>query len=317
MAEVAGRMIGTWCSRDIAVDLGTATTRVSTLRHGGMVEGPSASALQRGVIVNPEAAASVLQGLLTRLRWLGLMRPRVLACTPTDATPEERAAVVTAARDAGAVAVAVVPEPLAAAVGAGLDVASPYAQLVVDIGHGVTDCAVIRQGELIASRAVRIACVDLHTAAAALAARRTGLQLLPGEAERLVQRAGVPPRIGEPPAIKVTGRFARERVSALVDAREVAEVLEPVVAGMLGGVIALLHDLPGRAGAEIIESGLLVTGGGALLPGMCERLADATGIAARRAADPLRAVIRGAREILPTVVQHDLWQHGAVIRHGM
>jgi rod shape-determining protein MreB len=310
-------MIGAWCNRDLAVDLGTATTRVSALRHGRLVEGPSASALQHGVIVNPEAAAGVLEGLFARLRRLGLLRPRVLVCLPTDVTPGERAAVVAAARAAGAVAVAMVPEPLAAAVGAGLDVSSPYAQLVIDIGHGVSDCAVIRQGEVIASSAVRIACADLHSAASVLAARRTGLQLLPGEAERLVRQVGVAPLVGAAPALKVTGRFARERVSALVEVREVAEVLEPVVARMLGGVTALLRDLPGRAGAEIIESGLLVTGGGALLSGVCDRLAAATGMAVRRAADPLRAVIRGAREILPTVVQHDLWQHGTVSRHGV
>ncbi len=302
-------MIGSCFNRDLAVDLGTATTRVSALGRGCRVEASSASALRSGVIVNPEAAAGVLQGLLARLNWLGLLRPRVLACVPTDATADEHAAVVAAARDAGAVAVTVVPEPLAAAVGAGLDVASPYAQLVVDIGHGVTDCAVIRQGEVIASRAVRVACADLHVAVAALAAQRTGLQLLPCEAERLVRRIGVPPFPVEDGAFKVTGRFAHERISALLEARELAEALEPLAVRMFEAVTVLLRDLPGSAGAEIIESGLLVTGGGALLPGVCERLTTITGISARRAANPLLTVIQGAREILPTVVKHDLWQH--------
>ena len=100
-------------------------------------------------------------------------------------------------------------------------------------------------------------------------------------------------------------------VRVAVDVEDVADALAPVITRMLSGVTDLVRELPVLYGAEIVETGILLTGGGALLPGMTERLAAETGVSVRRAADPLRAVIRGAREILPTVARHNLWQHHA------
>jgi rod shape-determining protein MreB len=308
-------MIGAWWSRDVAVDFGTATTRVSIPQRTRVLESPSRAeegpALRSGAVVNREAAASVLYRLMQRLRHFGVLRPRLLACVPTDVSPDERDAVFDSLSQVGAAAISVVPEPLAAAVGAGLDVSSPYAQLVVDIGHGVTDCAVIRSSEVTVTRAVRCACSDLQAAAAALVMQRFGLELLPGEADRLVRLVGVVPLAGRAERFRVNGRAGSLGVRVAVDGEELAETLEPVVARMLSGVTALVRELPAHYGAEIVETGILLTGGGALLPGMTERLAAETGVAVRRAADPLRAVIRGAREILPTVARHDLWQHHA------
>lgn len=308
-------MIEALCNRDIAVDLGTATTRVSFAQRSRVVECPSriaqVSALRSGVVVDPEAAASVLYGLLQRLRRVGLMRPRLLACVPTDISPDEHAAMSDSLQQVGAEAFSLVPEPLAAAVGAGLDVSSPYAQLVVDIGHGVTDCAVIRSSEIAYTRAVRCACGDLQGAAAALVRQRYGLDLLPGEADWLVRTVGVAPTPGRAERVRVNGRAGSLGVRVAIEVDEVSEVLAPVTARMLGGVTALVRELPAEYGAEIVENGILLTGGGALLPGMCERLAAETRVTVRRAADPLQAVIRGAREILPTVARHDLWQHHA------
>lgn len=308
-------MIGAWCSRDVAVDFGTATTRVSIAQRARVLECPSRAAegpaLRSGAVVNRDAAASLLYGLMQRLRHFGLLRPRLLACVPTDVSPDERDAVFDSLCQVGATAISVVPEPLAAAVGAGLDVSSPYAQLVVDIGHGVTDCAVIRSSEITATRAVRCACGDLQAAGAALVMQRYGLELLPGEADRLVRAVGVAPLPGRAERIRVNGRAGSFDARVSIDVEDVADALEPVVARMLSGVTALVRELPVLYGAEIVETGILLTGGGALLPGMTERLAAETGVSVRRAADPLRAVIRGAREILPTVARHNLWQHHA------
>lgn len=293
-------MIGAWCSRDVAVDFGTATTRVSIAQRPRVLECPSRAAegpaLRSGAVVNRDVAATLLYALMQRLRHFGLLRPRLLACVPTDVSADERDAVFDSLSRVGAAAISVVPEPLAAAVGAGLDVSSPYAQLVVDIGHGVTDCAVIRSSEVTATRAVRCA---------------RGLELLPGEADRLVRSVGVAPVPGRAERIRVNGRAGSFGARVSVDVEDVADALEPVIARMLSGVTALVRELPVLYGAEIVETGILLTGGGALLPGMTERLAAETGVAVRRAADPLRAVIRGAREILPTVARHDLWQHHA------
>lgn len=310
---MSGMIEALW-GRDIAVDLGTATTRISAPGRGRLVEGASVygvtPALEGGVVVNPDAAAALLRALLGRMRRFSLWRPRVLACTPTDVTPEEHAAVVASLREAGASAIAVAPEPLAAAVGAGLDVSSRFAQLVVDIGHGVTDCAVIRSGQVVVAHAVRRACSDLHEAVVEAAVTRYRLCLLPGEAERLVEAIGAT-GIAGPGEIEMLGRCGGSAriVRVAIPARELARTLEPVFAEMLGALRGLLRDLPGPIGAEIIENGILLTGGGALLPGMTARVAAETGIAVRRASDPLRAVISGARAILQTVVENRLWQH--------
>jgi rod shape-determining protein MreB len=182
---------------------------------------------------------------------------------------------------------------------------------VVDIGHGVTDCAVIRSSEVTATRAVRCACGDLQAAAVARVMQRYGLELLPGEADRLVRAVGVAPMPGRAERIRVNGRAGSLGVRVAVDVEDVADALAPVITRMLSGVTGLVRELPVLYGAEIVETGILLTGGGALLPGMTERLAAETGVSVRRAADPLRAVIRGAREILPTVARHNLWQHHA------
>jgi rod shape-determining protein MreB len=277
------------------------------------VEGPSVCgltpALERGVIVNPDAATRVLRALLKRAQRFGPWRPRVITCVPTDVTPSERAALVRSLRQAGAAAIAVTPEPLAAAIGAGLDVSAPHAQLVIDIGHGITDCAVIRAGQVVATRAVRRACADLYDAVRAAVWARYQLRLLPREAERLVANvnlaAGAAPGRLEALARCELGYLRR----VAIPTSEVAEVLEPALAAMLAAPRALLRDLPAELGAEIIERGILLSGGGALWRGMSARLAAETGIAVRCARDPLHAVIRGARAILPTVVEHHLWQH--------
>src|ERR1051325_1132234 len=150
---------------DVAIDLGTANTRLYAAGRGIIADEPSIvriydtveaeanavagaaettgqeaaiSPLHAGVVTDIEAATSLLKPLLQRTRRFGLIRPRVLACVPTDACDEERAAVIEAVRRAGAAAVVLAPEPLAAAIGAGLDVGSLYAHLLVDIGDGVT-----------------------------------------------------------------------------------------------------------------------------------------------------------------------------------
>lgn len=306
-------MIGVLFSRDIAVDFGTATTRIATSGHGRLVEGPSVCGvtpvLERGVVVNTDAAAELLRALLRRTPTLSPLRPRVITCVPTDVTPSERAALVRSLRQAGAAAITVSPEPLAAAIGAGLDVSAPHAQLVVDIGHGITDCAVIRSGQVVATRAVRQACTDLYDAVRTAVRERYQLRLLPREAERLV--ASVNFAAGAAPGrLEALGRCELGYLRRVaIPTSEVAAVLEPVLTAILAAPRALVRDLPAELGAEIIERGIVLSGGGALWRGMTARLAAETGIAVRCARDPLHAVIRGARAILPTVVEHHLWQH--------
>ncbi|MDD2732395.1 MAG: rod shape-determining protein [Desulfuromonadaceae bacterium] len=137
--------------QDIALDVGTVTTRVAIGMHR-LIEQPSETATKHalcgGVVVDGDTAVTFLKPLLAQVRRFGVLGPRVLACAPSDASKEERELLIDSIMRAGAASISLVPEPLAAAIGAGVDVSSHYAQMVIDIGEGVTDCAVIRSSKI-------------------------------------------------------------------------------------------------------------------------------------------------------------------------
>lgn len=282
-------LLRSFLTPDLAVDLGSATARVASACGRIHLEAPSAlgetRALRGGVVVEPDCAAEILRPLFARARGFGLGRPRVVATVPTDANPEERLALEESVRQAGAAAVVLAPEPLAAAIGAGLDLSLSYAQLVVDIGHGVTDCIVVRSGQIIESRARRVGCGDLE--------------------EALVRhhRAGKK-RKGKRKAV-LTADAAREML--IEKGLALAKALSPVDESILGFVESFVRDMPDDVGAELVESGLDLTGGGALLPGLPEALARRTGLRVRRFPDPLHAVVQGGRRMIRTVAEQRAW----------
>ena len=326
---------------DLAIDLGTANTRLYARGHGliadeptlikiqpgtGAVEAVGARAarlskldrfayavspLHAGVVADVEAASSLLKFFLSRAQRLGILRPRALACAPTDACEEERAALIEATRRAGASAVVVVPEPMAAAIGAGLDVSSPYAQMVVDIGDGVTDIAVIRSGALVTTSAVRTACSDLRHSVSQTIAFRYGALLFSEEAERLMRVVGA------------SGDYERERLfltqgtdlltgepmSICISSHDVVEAVEPPLEIIVNAILRAVRDLPSETSCEVIETGLCLTGGGAQLQGLSERLTDATSLTVRVADDPMRAVINGACQMLKVGIATDIWNN--------
>ncbi len=322
---------------DLALDLGTANTRVCSSRRGLIVDEPSlvgvsadsgsvsavgararrladrgtahaVRPLRAGVVDDVDAAAAMLAPMLRRAGGLGLVRPRVLACVPTDACETERAALVEAVSRAGAGSVRIVPEPLAAAIGCGLDVASPYAQMIVDIGDGVTDIAVIRSGEVTISNAVRTACSDLYSAVRSAVASEYGITIDALEAERLTREAGVGPTAG---GVRLYGSGTRmprgERIEFAIGSADVARATDPAVRSIVDALCETVRNLPVLTSCEIIESGICLTGGGARLRGMMELLAEATSLDVRPAADPLHAVINGARKMLSVGRRTGFW----------
>ncbi|HVR71990.1 MAG TPA: rod shape-determining protein [Vicinamibacteria bacterium] len=305
---------------DVAIDLGTAFTRVYARRGGLLADVPSlvrvrpgagsAEAVGRrasepgrgvarppmraGVIVDGEAATLLLRKLLGRARGSLFARPSVLVCAPSDARPHEVEALKQATREAGACAVSVAPQPLAAAIGSGLDVGSRYTQMVVDVGEGVTDVGVVRSGCLAGSSTLRLGCGALRDAVSA-AALRHGVRLRPGEAERLAGEAqGATGDLLAAGTDPVTGL----QCCAWVPAREVAEAVEPLFTQVAGTVRSAWRDLTPEASCEVIESGVRLAGGGALIRGLRERIAAATALEVKPAADPLHAVILGARRMM-------------------
>lgn len=299
-------MMSIFRSPDLAVDLGTATTRVAG-GAGGIGQTPSVSdrvrALHRGVIVNGHAAAAVLRPLLRSRRRARFARQRVLACAPTDVTPSERHAVRACILEAGASSVIVVPEPLAAAVGSGIDIGSRYGKLLVDIGEGVTDCAIIRDGSVVVSNAERVGCADLRRIIQSAAEAAGGVSIDEAEAERLLRKIGLS-REGEE---LCHGTSVDEAVEFPLSIPELNAELWPVIDRILITVRALLSEIPASLGAEVIEDGIFLTGGGALLHGMRDAVASETAIKTCVVADPLGAVISGARTMLPFASTLRLW----------
>jgi len=292
---------------DVAMDIGTATIRVASHRRG-VCRQPSVfrglQALRRGVIVDMDATTELLRPLMQTRRRVGLPRPRVLACAPTDVTSLERHSIQTCILEAGAASVVVLPEPLAAAVGSGIDIGCKYAKFIVDFGEGVTDCAIIRQGRIVASLAERVGCSDLRRAVQATVAKWSGDEVSEAEADRLMREIGLG-RLGkEVFCWDIAGRPIAEPLSMSTFHEE----LRPVIDRLLAPIKGLLRDIPASIGAEVIEDGIFLTGGGALLPGMCAAVAEASAIVARTVAEPLNAVIDGAQVMLPLAGRLNLWK---------
>lgn len=262
---------------DLAVDLGSATTRVASAYSPCILKAPSVlgetRALRGGVVIEPDCAVEILRPLFAKIHRLGLVRPRVVATVPTDANSDERLTLEETVRRAGAAAVTLAPEPLAAAIGAELDLSLPYAQLVVDIGYGVTDCVVIRSGQILESRALRVGCGDLEEALVRRWAERHGPGLTAEAARGMLLRQGL----------------------------SLAKVLAPADEAILGFVTRLVREVPHDIGAELVESGIHLSGGGALLPGLPEALARRTGFHVRSFQDPLGAVVQGGRKLIASI----------------
>jgi rod shape-determining protein MreB len=288
-------------SYDVAVDIGTATMRAATSKSRPCEQrsiSRNTPALAQGVVANPDATIEVLAPLLRSLQPSRHRRPRVLACAPTDATAVERAALKTCILHAGASHVLIVPEPLAAAVGAKIDIASKYAKLVIDFGEGVTDCALIHRGKVVHSSAVRIGCADLRRSIQDWVCESLDVAISQDEADRFLRRFGV----------GAVSEAADDSLPLGTSADLVRGALEGPMTAMLETVKTMLRDLPASFGAEVIEDGIFLTGGGALLPGMDILVESATGIHTTVTPQPLASVIHGARAMLPLAAALKLWR---------
>jgi rod shape-determining protein MreB len=268
----------------VALDIGTAVTRLS-FASGEVLEQPSLEdvrpVMRGGVVADIAGVAGVVHALLGRRKRHWRQRPAAVVCAPSDASDAEREALIEAVAEGGASVVTVVPEPLAAAVGAGVDVASEYATAIVDIGDGVTDFAVIRNGTIVRSHARRIGCGTLR------AAVRDWLELHQGRAA-----------VAEETLEEVVRDYCAVNVPGMLDREQLETLLDPVIESMAAFLATSIRELPDAMAAEVIESGIHVTGGGAHLDRLVRRMEVEAGLPLTRASDPLHAVIRGARAML-------------------
>lgn len=280
----------------MALDVGTATIRAATGNHR-LIEEPSEMAtkhaLRGGVVVDGDAAVSILKPVLAKMRLFGIVRPRVLACAPSDVKRNERELLIESIVKAGASSVVIIPEPLAAAIGAGIDVSSPYAQMLIDIGEGVSDCAIIQSSKILATCAIRIGCARIRREIVR-AAERNGVSVVSNEeADEILRTHGV----------ALSGSNGLDSIGQT----QVTSPAEPLVEEILGTIDSFLRNLPHSLGCEIIDSGIWLSGGGALIPGIRERIQERTGINVAIVGNPFSAVVEGARVILPIVTALNQW----------
>jgi rod shape-determining protein MreB and related proteins len=303
------RILNPFARLQLALDVGTATTRAcsassrileseSVIREPGDSDDCAAmrrEALRGGVVRDIAAAATVIEPMVSRLRLRGGDAGALLAIN-SDASPSERNALVEAVTEAGAVVVALVPAPLAAAIGAGVDVTSGHLTLVADLGDGLCDLAVIRDGAVVRTRALRIGCSDARTAVLDWLAWHRGLDAEPETADRLLRAYCAP---ASTPTFDLTARRGdgsswTERVTR----DDLAVLIEPVAARIASFIAMMVRELPEREAAEVFESGIHLSGGGALLDLFVRRIESACGLHAIVSPDPLWAVIGGIREML-------------------
>ena len=320
----------------MAIDLGTANTLVYVKGRGIVLNEPSVVAiaevkgkkhvlavgeeakqmlgrtpgnirairpLRDGVIADFEVAEEMIKYFIRKVHnRRSFAAPVVVVCVPSGSTAVERRAIQDSAENAGARKVFLIEEPMAAAIGAGLPVTEPTGSMVVDIGGGTTEVAVLSLGGIVYSRSVRVGGDKMDEAILAYIRRNHNLLVGEGSAARIKEDIGsaCPPEDTEGQTMEIKGRDLMNGVpkELIISERQIAESLaEPVGAIIEAVKVALEHTAPELA-ADIVDKGIVLTGGGALLGNMDFVLRHATGLPVSIADDPLSCVVLGTGRAL-------------------
>lgn len=259
--------------------------------------------LQRGIIADFEVTEKMLRYFFDKVhddRSLVVPRPRVVISVPLDVTEVERKAVGDAAMSAGAHDVLVVEEPIAAAIGAGMEISSPLGNMVVNIGGGTTEVAVISLNGVVTAKSSGIAGEELNKNIAQYARDVFNLLLGEGIAEQIKIDIGSAVELAEPMETSMRGRDMLSGLprEILVNDAQVREALARSVKAIVEQVKSILEITPPELVADIYQKGIVLTGGGALLRGMDAAISRGTGLPVRVADDPLTAIVRGTGVLL-------------------
>lgn len=334
-----GRLFG-FLSADMAIDLGTANTLVYVKGRGIVLNEPSVVAisdqrgrkqvlavgeeaklmlgrtpgnisairpLRDGVIADFEVAEEMIKHFIRKVHnRRGFASPMIIVCVPSGSTAVERRAIQESAESAGARKVLLIEEPMAAAIGAGLPVTEPSGSMVVDIGGGTTEVAVISLGGIVYARSVRVGGDKLDEAIISYIRRQFNLLIGESTAERIKLEIGAaaPPEDGEEgPTAEVKGRDLMNGVprEVMISQRQVAEALAEPVAQIVDAVKTALENTPPELAADIVDKGIVLTGGGALLGRLDQVLRDATGLPVVAAEDALSCVALGTGRALEDI----------------
>lgn len=326
-------------SDDIAIDLGTANTLVHVAERGIIIDEPSVVAirargatrevlavgkkakemlgrtpesietirpLRDGVIADFIATEEMLRQFIKRAKtMLGFRRPRILICVPAGATPVERRAVYETALSAGARRVYLIEEPVAAALGAGLPIDDPTGSMVIDIGGGTTDIAVLSLGGVVEARSLRLAGNAMDEAIIRYIRRRHHLLIGEANAERIKIEAGtaMADADGRNTEIHIRGRDLRQGrpKNIVLGPHDIAEALEGTIEEMAEFIQRALEDLPPELSTDICERGIFLTGGGALLDKLDVEFERRVGVRFLRPEHPMHCVVKGSAMVLASL----------------
>ena len=327
------RLFGSF-SKDLAIDLGTANTLVLIKGQGISINEPSVVAIQvnkhgqeailavgqeakdmvgktpgnikairpmkDGVIADFRTTEMMIEYFIKKVHGKGVSAPRIIICVPYGLTQVERKAVRDSAMNAGARFVYLIEEPMAAAIGAGLPVKEPNGNLVVDIGGGTTEIGVISLGGLVLSKSLRVAGDKLDTAIADYVKRKFNLLIGDRVAEELKIKIGTAVKQEEDLTTIVRGRDQVEGIltSIEITSEHIREAMSEPLRQIADALKSVLEETPPDLAGDIVENGIVLTGGGALIRGLDKYLSDAVKLPVYIAEDPLLAVAKGTGKVL-------------------
>ena len=330
---ILGSLLG--LGTDLAIDLGTANTCVFVLGRGIVLNEPSVVAyntaqkrieavgtkaremvgrtprdlvairpMKDGVIADFEAAERMLTEFIRRAHSRsGWLRPRVVIGVPAEITEVERRAVRESTLRAKAGEVYLVDEPVAAAIGSGLPITEPFGNMIVDIGGGTTDIAVISLAGLVYRKSVRVGGDEMDESILDHMKRHHSLLIGERTAERIKMEIGSAAPLEQPRIVEVRGRHLIDGLPKRVNVSdtEIREALKPTIDVIVSAVRDALERVPPELAADIFDHGVVLTGGGALLRNLDHRLREDTELPVQITEDPLTSVVRGAGRMLSNI----------------
>ncbi len=312
--------------KDIGIDLGTATVLVYVQGKGIVLKEPSVVAIDRntdkilkvgreaqmmlgrtpgnitairplrdGVISQYEYTLRMIQYFIKKACGNAFFAPRVIICVPSGITEVEERAVVDAATQAGAKNTYLIEEPVAAAIGAGIDISTPNGHMIVDIGGGTTDIAVISLGGVVVSESIKVAGDKFDEAIIRYVRRRHNVLIGERTAEEIKIKVGAAWQRDEPRVIEVKGRCLVKGLPRLVriSSAEMPDALEEPITAIIEAVCSVIERTPPELVGDILYNGIVMTGGGSLLYGLDRLIANVTGIKTRVADKAVSCVALG------------------------
>jgi len=326
-----------WISGDIAIDLGTANTLLWIKGKGVMINEPSIVArsvhdgkivavgkeakamvgrthreletirpLQDGVIADFDMTDGMLQGFIRKININRLARPRMVICVPSGVTEVERRAVKDSGERANAREVFLIEEPVAAAIGIGLDINQPIVNIIVDIGGGTTEIAVIALNGVVTKETIRIAGDEMDEAIVQWFRNEHKLEIGLATGEAIKKSVGSAMRM-KTENISVKGRDLVSGIPKTIEVSsdEIRQALKETVNSIVEAVKKALERTPPELASDILDRGIIMTGGGSILKGIDQIIRERTNVPVNRAEDPLLSVVKGTGMVLDDIRKYE------------